>query len=125
MGILGAVVALWVTFVPCFMWIFTGAPYIEWLNSQPRLKGALSGVTAAVVGVILNLSIWFALHVFFADVTFMQLGFIHLWLPNLSSLDWNVVLLTLFCGVLLLKYHCKIPNVLAVSALSAYGLSLL
>ena len=63
---LGAFVALWATFVPCFLWIIAGAPYIEWITKQPRLKGALAAITAAVVGVILNLAIWFALHVFFA-----------------------------------------------------------
>ena len=65
MGLLGAAVTLWATFAPCFLWVFTGAPFIERLQSMPRLRGALAGVTAAVVGVILNLSVWFALHVFF------------------------------------------------------------
>ncbi|HMB75593.1 MAG TPA: chromate efflux transporter, partial [Kiloniellaceae bacterium] len=61
LGLGAAVVVLWVTFAPCFLWIFAGAPYIEWISNQPRLKGALKAITAAVVGVILNLSIWFAL----------------------------------------------------------------
>ena len=73
MGLLGAFVALWATFAPCFLWIFAGAPYIEWITKQPRLKGALAGITAAVVGVILNLAIWFALHVFFAKVTLIEI----------------------------------------------------
>ena len=68
-GVAGALVALWATFAPCFLWIFAGAPYIDWINAQPRLRGALSAITAAVVGVILNLALWFALHVFFASVT--------------------------------------------------------
>jgi len=67
-GLLGAAVTLWATFVPCFLWIFVGAPYIERLEASPRLANALSGVTTAVVGVILNLSLWFALQVFFAKV---------------------------------------------------------
>ena len=67
MGVLGAVVTLWATFAPCFLWIFAGAPYIERLNAEPRLKAALAAVTAAVVGVILNLTVWFALHVLFAQ----------------------------------------------------------
>ncbi len=74
MGLLGAFVALWATFAPCFLWIFAGAPYIAWMNTQPRLKGALTAITAAVVGVILNLAIWFALHVFFAKVTLEEVG---------------------------------------------------
>ena len=64
-GLLGAAVTLWATFAPCFLWIFVGAPYVERLTSSPKIAGALAGVTAAVVGVILNLSLWFALHVFF------------------------------------------------------------
>ncbi len=67
-GLLGAAVALWATFAPCFLWIFTGAPYVDRLSANPRLAGALAGVTAAVVGVILNLSLWFALHVLFGRV---------------------------------------------------------
>ena len=69
MGVLGALVTLWATFAPCFLWIFAGAPYIERLNAEPRLKSALAAVTAAVVGVILNLTVWFALHVLFARVS--------------------------------------------------------
>ena len=71
---LGAVVALWATFAPCFLWIFVGAPYIERLGENARLKAALTGVTAAVVGVILNLSVWFALHVLFASVNRAEFG---------------------------------------------------
>ncbi|MEE9387091.1 MAG: chromate efflux transporter, partial [Paracoccaceae bacterium] len=65
LGLAGAMVAIWVTFTPCFLWIFTGAPFIDWIATRPRLRHALSAITAAVVGVILNLSLWFALHVFF------------------------------------------------------------
>jgi chromate transporter len=68
LAIVAALLTLWVTFVPCFLWIFTGAPYVEHILAKPRLKGALSGISAAVVGVILNLSVWFALHVVFGEV---------------------------------------------------------
>ena len=64
-GIAGAAVTLWMTFAPCFLWIFAGAPYIEAIGKRPRLSGALAAITAAVVGVILNLSLWFGLHVLF------------------------------------------------------------
>ena len=74
MGVLGALVTLWATFAPCFLWIFAGAPYIERLNAEPRLKSALAAVTAAVVGVILNLTVWFALHVLFARVSEQHVG---------------------------------------------------
>jgi chromate transporter len=67
-GVLGAVITVWVTFVPCFFWIFLGAPYIERLRGNLNLSSALSSITAAVVGVVLNLAIWFGIHVLFADV---------------------------------------------------------
>jgi chromate transporter len=116
MGALGAVIALWATFAPCFLWIFAGAPYIEWINAQPRLKGALSGITAAVVGVILNLAIWFALHVFFREVTLKTAGPLQLWMPSPGTLDPWVVLLSALSGYLLLVRHWSMVAVLGVSA---------
>lgn len=116
LGLLGAFVALWATFAPCFLWIFAGAPYIEWLNGQPRLKGALTAITAAVVGVILNLAVWFALHVFFATVGLTEAGPLKLWLPDLTTLNWIVVALAALSGWLLLVRHWSIPAVLAVAA---------
>lgn len=123
MGLFGALIALWATFVPCFLWIFAGAPYIEWINSQPRLKGALSGITAAVVGVILNLAIWFALHVLFTEVTLNTVGLLQLWIPSTETLDWRVVVLTCLSGYLLLGRHWGIPSVLAASAVLALSFS--
>ena len=123
LGLAGALIALWCTFVPCLMWIFTGAPYIEWINNQPKLKGALTAIMAAVVGVILNLSIWFALHVFFQQVTPLKYGVLTLWLPQLSSLDVSAVILALLSGWLLLKKRWKIPKVLATAALGAFFLA--
>ncbi|MEX2516915.1 MAG: chromate efflux transporter, partial [Gammaproteobacteria bacterium] len=67
-GTFGAILTTWVTFVPCFLWIFLGAPYVEALRGNQALSAALRGITAAVVGVILNLALWFALHVLFADL---------------------------------------------------------
>ena len=125
MGVLGAVVTLWATFAPCFLWIFAGAPYIEWLNDQPRLKGALSAITAAVVGVILNLSIWFALHVFFAEVSLRTAGPLRLWQPELATLDWRVVLMSMVSGALLLVLHRGIPLTLVVAAGLALAFDLL
>ncbi|GJM00707.1 MAG: chromate transporter [Methyloligella sp.] len=125
LGISGALMTLWVTFVPCFLWIFAGAPYIEWISAQPRLSGALNAITAAVVGVILNLSIWFGLHVFFVKVIPTSYGPVTLWQPDLSSLNWQVVALSCLCGLLLLKFHWGITRVLLTSATVAFGLSLL
>lgn len=117
LGIAGAVVTLWATFAPCFLWIFAGAPYIDWIGAQPRLRGALAGITAAVVGVILNLSIWFALHVAFAQVTAERYGPVTLWRPDLLSLDWRVIVLALLSGVLLLRLRWDILRVLAIAAI--------
>lgn len=122
---LAALVTLWVTFTPCFLWIFAGAPYVEWISNQPRLRGALNAITAAVVGVILNLSVWFALHVFFGDVTLTQAGPITLWLPTLSSLNPIVVALAIICGYLLLVRHMNLLWVLAISGVLGFASSLL
>jgi chromate transporter len=115
-GLLGAVVTLWATFAPCFLWIFTGAPYVERLTSNPRLNGALAGVTAAVVGVILNLSLWFALHVLFARVDAVSLGPLRLWTPELSSISPEVVVLTVLAAVLLLGLRFGLVTTLAIAA---------
>ncbi len=119
LAIAGALVTLWVTFVPCFLWIFAGAPYIERIAAQPRLRGALRAITAAVVGVILNLSLWFALHVVFATVNERRVGPVVLWLPDPASIDPASVLLIALSGYLLLRRHLGIGWVLAASAASA------
>ena len=116
LGITGAFIALWVTFVPCFLWIFTGAPYIEWVAAQPRLKGALSAITAAVVGVIFNLSLWFGLHVLFAEVTATKAGVFTLWLPAWDSINIQVLVLALCSAIALLRWRWSVPRVLGVSA---------
>jgi len=123
LGLAGAVVTLWVTFIPCFLWIFACAPYIEWLSGQSRLKSALSAITAAVVGVILNLSLWFALHVLFGTVTKTTAGPVTLWQPELITLDWRVAVLALISWVLLLKLHWNVIWVLVIAAFGGVTLS--
>ncbi|WP_071675124.1 chromate efflux transporter [Nioella nitratireducens] len=115
-GVLAALVTLWVTFVPCFLWIFAFAPYVEWITAQPRLNGALSGITAAVVGVILNLSLWFGLHVLFGEVAQVGVGPAAVWLPQLSSVDPGAILLAFLAGVLLLVRKWDLLAVLPVLA---------
>lgn len=121
-GLLGAFVALWATFVPCFLWIFAGAPYIAWITNQPRLGGALTCITAAVVGVILNLAIWFALHVFFHEVHLRHFGPVQLWTPTLSSIDWRVVTLAGLSGYLLLRRHWSIAATLFMASAGALAI---
>lgn len=116
LGFAGAAVTLWVTFVPCFLWIFAGAPYIEWISAQPRLREALAAITAAVVGVILNLSIWFGLHVFFRVVEPRHYGILKLWAPEWATLDWRVVALSTLCAILAFAYHWSISRILLLSS---------
>lgn len=124
MGLLGAFVALWATFAPSFLWIFAGAPYIDWIIEQPRLRGALAAITAAVVGVILNLAVWFALHVFFREVTLVQAGWLRLWTPTPGSLDGPAVAVALLSGFLLLRRHWDIGRVLVAASLAGVALKL-
>jgi chromate transporter len=119
LGLMAAIVTLWVTFTPCFLWIFAGAPYIDWICSQPRLRGALTAITAAVVGVILNLSIWFALHVFFDTVEKIKIGPLTLWQPDIASINPEVAALAILSGYLLLKRHWNVAWVLSLSGLLA------
>ncbi len=122
-GVSAAVVTLWATFVPCFLWIFAGAPYIDWISTRPRLKGALNAITAAVVGVILNLSIWFAIHVFFDTVETRSFGIITTSVPEWASLDWRVVVLTVAAALCLFRLHWGIPKMLLAMALAALALN--
>jgi chromate transporter len=115
-GLLGAAITLWATFAPCFFWIFVGAPYLERLGRSQRLKGALSAVTAAVVGVILNLSLWFALHVFFARVEPVWRGPLRLWMPDVATLDAKALALSALAALLLLRLKLGIAATLAISA---------
>ena len=125
LGFAGGAVALWATFAPCFLWIFAGAPYIDWISSQGRLSAALSAITASVVGVILNLSIWFALHVFFADVTHLEFGYVTFWVPDIATLDFRVLFLSVLAAFLLLRIHLALGWVLLISAFGGLVLSML
>ncbi|MEO8420556.1 MAG: chromate efflux transporter [Hyphomicrobium sp.] len=113
-GLLGALVTLWATFAPCFLWIFVGAPYIERLTHAPRLAAALRTVTAAVVGVIANLSLWFALHVLFARVDERFIGPLRLFVPDVASLDVVATALSVLALVLIFALRWSIVATLAV-----------
>ena len=114
-GIAGAIVTLWMTFAPCFLWIFAGAPYIEAIGKRPKLSGALAAITAAVVGVILNLSLWFGLHVLFGHVERMQ-GWFRPWVPDWAALDWFSAALSVLAAVVLLRFHQGIIRTLMICA---------
>jgi chromate transporter len=123
-GLLGALVTTWVTFVPCFMWIFALAPWIDRLGQAVWLKGALSAVTAAVVGVIANLALWFALHVLFGDVGEVQLGALRLYQPVLASIDWRAGLIAAVAAGLAFRLGWSVPRILALCAAMGLGLGL-
>ena len=123
-GILGAAVTLWATFAPCFLWIFVGAPYLERLSANAKLAGALSGVTAAVVGVIANLSVWFALHALFAKVSPEWHGYMRLWTPDPASLDIVALALAILAALLLLVFRLGIVTTLALTAAASLAIRL-
>ncbi len=125
LGLAGAAIAIWMTFIPSFLFIFTGAPFIDRLTHMPRLSGALAAITAAVVGVIANLSLWFALHVLFANLPEFTHGPLHLILPDPTSLRPIPTLIALFAAYTLLWRHWPLLAVLAISALASAGAAVL
>jgi chromate transporter len=125
-GILGAAMTTWVTFVPSMLWIFAGAPFVERLRANRQLSGALAAITAAVVGVILNLSVWFALHVLFGKVTEMHLGLLRWYAFDPLALDIRASVLAVIAGVLAFGLHRSLIEVVvsmaALGALAQYVL---
>jgi chromate transporter len=113
---LASVLTTWVTFVPCFLWIFLGAPFIEGLRNNRALTGAMSAITAAIVGVIMNLAVWFALHVIFSEVIQWQAYGITLDVPVLSSINVASFLLTLAAVIAIFRFKAgMIQTLLAAS----------
>jgi chromate transporter len=121
-GTLGGLLTTWVTFAPCFLWIFVGAPYVERLRGNRALAGALSAITAAVVGVILNLAVWFALHTIFAEVRPFAAGPIRFDLPVLASLNPWALLLAL--AALVAVFRLRVGMIPTLAACSAAGVLL-
>ncbi|MBL8660820.1 MAG: chromate efflux transporter [Rhodospirillales bacterium] len=115
-GVLASVLATWVTFVPCFLWIFLGAPYVEQLRDNKALSAALSAITAAVVGVILNLAVWFALHVIFARVEVLHSYGLRLQVPAIETVDGASLVLAIGALVAMLRFHVGMIPVIGVSA---------
>ncbi len=123
-GLLGAGLTMWVTFAPCFLWIFAFAPWIDRLGNAVRLKGGLAAVTAAVVGVIANLTAWFALHVLFAEVGQRQFGPLRLYWPDPASFDWRAGVLAVLACVLVFGFKWSVLRVLGAAALGGLVLVL-
>ncbi len=122
LGLAAGAVALWATFMPCFLWIFLAAPYVEQITSHPRLGAALKAITASVAGVILNLSVWFALHVLFGKVGTLEIGPASLAVPEAGTLNIAAVVLTALAAALMLGLRWGMGRCLL--AMAAAGLAL-
>jgi chromate transporter len=115
-AVVGALLTTWVTFVPCFLFIFLGAPYVERLRGNHTLSAALTGITAAVVGVIANLALYFAVHTLFATTQPLRLGPLRLEVPDLASLRPVALAITVAALVMIFRLHWSVPRTLAVCA---------
>ncbi|MEN5297923.1 chromate efflux transporter [Brucella sp. TWI559] len=124
-GLVGGLIALWFTFVPCFLWILAGAPFVERLRQLRWLSAMLSGITAAVVGVIANLALWFSLHVLFSQVQEVPLGAFTLPLPDVSTIDNAAVLIAGAAAFLLLVLRLNMPLVLLLAACLGIAIKLI
>jgi chromate transporter len=120
-GIAGGVLTTWVTFLPCFLWIFAGAPFVERLRGNRALSGALSAITAAVVGVILNLALWFMLHTLFREVRPAGIPGLRLEVPVASSMDLGALLLA--AAALVAIFRFRAPPLAVLAACAAAGLA--
>ncbi|MCA9059470.1 MAG: chromate transporter, partial [Planctomycetaceae bacterium] len=104
-GILGACITTWVTFVPCFLWIFLGGPYVERIRNNQRLSAALKAITASVVGVILNLAVWFSLQTLFQRTSDIQIGWMKVPRPDFASVDLGAILIAAVAFLLIFRFR--------------------
>jgi chromate transporter len=116
-GVLGAVVTVWVTFVPCFLWIFLGAPYVEALRGNRSLGTAMSAITAAVLGVVLNLAVWFALHTLFGSIRDWRVLGAHLLVPEPASIQVPTLAMALAAMLALFRFKIGMLKTLGGCAL--------
>jgi chromate transporter len=124
-GILASLLVTWVTFIPSFLWIFMGAPFIEKLRNVKQLNTALSAITAAVVGVILNLAIWFFLHTVFSQVAVKHHGPLRLYIPDFSTIDLASLFIALLSFILLFRYKLNLFLILLISIILGISVYLL
>jgi chromate transporter len=117
-GTLASLLTTWVTYVPCFLWILAGAPYVERVRGSRALRGALAGIMAAVVGVILNLALWFSLHVLFGEVRSLRVGPATVAVPALATLDVAAAAIGVAAGVAALRYHVGMGTLVGGAALA-------
>jgi chromate transporter len=122
-GVLGSLLVVWVTFVPCFVFIFLGAPYVERLRGSRPLAAALTGVTAAVVGVIANLAFFFAVHTLFTETRVVDWGPVDLLVPVWSSYVWESFLIAAIAMVLAFRFRWSVLKVLGACAVLGLALT--
>jgi chromate transporter len=123
-GTLGGLLATWVTFTPCFLWIFLGAPFIEKLRGNPALSAALSAITAAVVGVILNLAVWFAIHTVFRETMPIRAFPLSFDAPVFSSVDVWALVLSVAGAIAIFRFRVGMIQTLAASCAAGIALYL-
>ena len=123
-GALGGLLATWVTFAPCFLWIFLGAPYIEKVRANKALSGALAAITAAVVGVVLNLAIWFAIHTLFRETVAVNGYGLSFAAPVLSSVDFWSLVLALAAALAIFRFRVGMLQTLVACSLGGMALFL-
>ncbi len=123
-GVVASVITLWVTFAPCFAFIFLGAPFVERLQANRKLAGALAAVTAAVVGVIANLALWFGLRVLFGDVREIRLGPMALDLPNLATVDPAALAIAVLAAVCLFRLKLGVVRTLGLATIAGLAIRL-
>jgi chromate transporter len=116
-GVVGSIVTTWVTFAPCFLFIFVGAPFVEYLRENRSLNAALRGITAAVVGVVLNLAVWFALHTLFGEVQTVGYGMVRTSVPQLATLDWRALIIAVGAMVAMFRFRIGMMATLGAAAI--------
>jgi chromate transporter len=115
-GVFASILVTWVTYVPCFLWIFLGAPYIERLRHNRALNTALAGVTAAIVGVVLNLAVWFSLHTLFGSLSEIHTYGMRLLVPVWHTLDFPALLIAVAAFLAIFRFRAGLLPTLAGSA---------
>jgi chromate transporter len=115
-GTLGAMLTTWATFVPCFLWVLLGGPYVESLRGNKSLRTAMSAITAAIVGVVLNLAVWFALHTAFGSLRDVSIFGVHLQIPAWSTINAPSLLITAFAMLAIFRFKVGIITTIGLSA---------
>ena len=115
-GTLGAMITTWATFVPCYLWVLVGGPYVETLRGNKSLHAAMSSITAAIVGVVLNLAVWFALHTVFASLRDVHVLVGHLQIPVWNTINIPALILAVFAMFAIFRFKLSVIKTIACSA---------